>query len=279
MKKFTALMIVLVCSVVTMSAQRPLESVRTGIRVKQLPSGARYGMIGERQAKPAPLLLMIQGSLETALAEPLYTETARLLAQKGFITVLIDAPAHGPDARPGEKAELAAWSERIGSGEDLLADFLTRVRALLDTLVQRGVADPRRMAVAGTSRGGFLAFHIAAHEPRVRCVAGISPVTELLRLREFDSCAQKDSAEKLSLVHLAPRLVSKPAWICIGNHDQRVGTDAAIAFARRVTAANLEHNGQAPVDLVVHSTPGHRSTKQDHQLLAAWLEQEMAIDE
>jgi len=278
MKKHPALLIILLFSIVTVSAQRPLESASTGLRIEQLPSGSRYGIIGERHEKPAPLLLMIQGSLENALAEPIYTEAARLLREKGFVTVLIDAPAHGPDVRSGEKVELAAWSERIGSGEDLLANFLSRARELLDALVQQGIADPRRIAVAGTSRGGFLAFHVAAIDPRVRCAAGISPVTELLRLREFDSCTRKDSAEKLSLVHLTSRLVSKPAWISMGNHDERVGTDAAINFARRLTAANIEHNGRAPVDLVVHSTPGHRSTKQDHVLLAAWLEREMAPD-
>jgi len=278
MKKHPALLIVLLLSVMNLSAQSPLESASTNIRIEQLPSGSRYAIIGERQEKPAPLLLMIQGSLENALAEPIYTEAARLLAQKDFITVLIDAPAHGTDARSGEKAELAAWSERIGLGEDLLTDFLGRVRELLDALVQQKVADPSRIAVAGTSRGGFLAFHVAAFDPRVRCAAGISPVTELLRLREFASCARKDSAEQLSLVHLTSRLVSKPAWISMGNHDERVGTDAAINFARRLTAANIAHNGRAPVDLVVHSTPGHRSTKQDHVLLAAWLEREMALD-
>ena len=40
---------------------------------------------------------MLQGSLESVLSEPLFTETARILAKRGYVTVMLDAPAHGDD--------------------------------------------------------------------------------------------------------------------------------------------------------------------------------------
>jgi dienelactone hydrolase len=219
---------------------------------------------------------MLQGSIDSAIKEPLYTETARILSRDGFLGIVVDAPAHGVDARPQEPAEIAAWNERVGRGEDLLGEFLARVRAVVDSLAKRGEIDVSRLAVAGTSRGGFLAFHVAAADPRFRCVGAISPVTDLMQLREFHDCIRPEKARALSVTELAPRLAGRPVWLSIGNSDDRVGTDAAIAAARRLVAESLAQGRGAPVDLTVHSVPGHRSSLRDHELLAAWILKQMA---
>lgn len=245
----------------------------TDIRIERLPEGIRYGLLGVRATQPSPAIIMLQGSLESVLAEPLFTETARILARRGYVAVVLDAPAHGDDARPGEPKELAAWSARVDAGEDFVAPFVERARKVLDALVRDGLIDPRRLAVAGTSRGGFLAFHLAAAEPRFRCVGGIAPVTDLRQLREFKACVHPERAAALGVDRLAPRLAGRPAWISIGNRDERVGTDAAIACSRALVAAGGEN---APVELRVHSRAGHRSTVRDHELLAAWVEAQLA---
>ncbi|MEJ1972461.1 MAG: hypothetical protein WDM96_08420 [Lacunisphaera sp.] len=75
----------------------------------------------------------------------------------------------------------------------------------------------------------------------------------------------------LAARELAPRLAGRPVWISIGNHDERVGTDSAIAFSRALVAANVARQQDATVELIVHSVPGHSSTERDHERLAAWL--------
>jgi dienelactone hydrolase len=247
--------------------------VETGIRIERLPDGTRYGIIGGKPERPAPLIVMLQGGLEGALAEPLYTATARLLVRQGYVAVVLDAPAHSEDARAGEGAELAAWCRRLDAGEDLLGALQERVGRLLDWLVREGHADPRRLAVAGTSRGGFLAFHVAAADPRFRCAGAISPVTDLRRLREFDASVRPERAAELAIDRLVTRLAGRPVWISIGNQDERVGTDSVIACSRRLVEAAA---GEAPVELHVHAVPGHRSTIRDHELLAAWIAAQLA---
>jgi poly(3-hydroxybutyrate) depolymerase len=241
------------------------------IRIERSPSGLRFGVMGEWRDQPAPLILMLQGSLETAQREPIYTEAARLLVRQGFIAVMMDAPAHGEHAQTGEGAELEAWNARVGAGDALLVDFIRQAQHLLDWMIEQGYVDPRRIAVAGTSRGGFLAFHLAAADTRFGWVGGISPVTDLCLLREFAACPRPAAAAALAVEHLVPRLAGRPVWISIGNNDTRVGTDAAVRFARRLAAAGATEGGDAPVELLVHSTPGHRSTSRDHERLAAWL--------
>ncbi len=241
------------------------------LRVERLPDGTRYALIGAKPGHPSPTLFVLQGDIDVARREPIYTEVARLLAPRGFVSVVIDAPGHGEDHRPGEPAELAAWNWRVDQGQDLIGGFVARARDVLDHLIREKITDPDKVAACGTSRGGFLAFQLAAHEPRIRCVGGISPVTDLLALREFNATTNRAAAEALALSNLASRLASRPAWICIGNNDTRVSTAAAIAFSRALVASAPPDRDIAPVELLVHAGPGHRSTVQDHQRLAAWL--------
>lgn len=241
------------------------------LRVERLPDGTRYATIDGSRNGPAPTLFMFQGDIETAMRERLYTEVARLLVPHGWLSVILDAPAHGEDHQADEPKELAAWSWRVDHGRDLVGGFVTKSRAVLDHLIAQKRTDPARVAAAGTSRGGFLAFHFAAAEPRIRALGGISPVTELRALREFTESKQPKAADALALKTLVTRLVGRPAWISIGNHDARVDTDAAIALSRALVAAAPADAAKIPVELIVNAVPGHRSTEQDHKLLAAWL--------
>lgn len=242
----------------------------SGLRVERLPDGLRYALLGEHLVRPSPTLFIFQGDIDVALKEPLYTEIGRIMARHGFLTVVLDAPAHGEDHRPGEPAELAAWRWRVSHGQDLVGDFTRRAHAVLDHLIAAGYTDPSRIAAVGISRGGFLAFQFAAAEPRIRCVGGISPVTDLGALREFDGLAGNPQVQALALTRRAPQLAGRPAWLCIGNRDDRVSTEAAIIFSRALVAATPAGQS-APVTLLVHDIAGHHSTSVDHERLAAWL--------
>lgn len=240
----------------------------------RLPDGQRCLVIGREEGSTQPLLFIFQGSIESALAEPLYTEVGRLLARQGVLSVVLDAPSHGEALRPGEPSELGGWAHSVSHGLPFLQPFLTRATSALDHLIADGWADPQRVAACGTSRGGFLAFHFAAHDRRIRAVAGIAPVTDLAALREFSRLGPISGTPELALLRLAPRLAGTPAWISIGNHDTRVGTEPAIAFARALVSAAETAGPPAtgiPVELFVHSAPGHRSSLDDHRRLSRWL--------
>lgn len=259
--------------IVRVWADEPITAASnlSGLTLERLPDGTRYAVIGGTPGKPAPTLFVFQGDIDTARSEPLYTEVARIMARHGFLSVVIDAPGHGEDHHSGEPKELKAWNWRVDHGEDLVAGFNARARAVLDYLVQEKRSDPSQVAAVGTSRGGFLAFQFAAVEPRIRFAGGISPVTDLMALREFSATTQRAAVDSLALATLAPRLAGRPMWISIGNHDERVGTDFAIAFSRALVAVNVARRQDATIELIVHSVPGHSSTERDHERLAAWL--------
>src|SRR5262249_33706720 len=154
--------------------------------------------------------------------------------------------------------QMEGWRKRLDAGEDLLGPFLRNAGRTLDYLIEQGYTDPKRVAACGVSRGGFLAYHFASVESRVRAAAGISPLTDMMALREFTGSAHAPGIEKLSTIHLAPKLTNTAIWLSIGNNDTRVDTDLAIAFTRAVVRETAHHDKKSdaviPVELVVAPT-------------------------
>jgi dienelactone hydrolase len=253
----------------SLAAAEPSE-----IEVRRTADDVRYGVIGEIGKTPKPTLIVVAHAIEEMQRQPVYTEVAAILAPQGWLSIVIEPPCHGEDARPGEPAQLEGWRARLEHDEEFIPAFAAKCRAILDELIQQKITDADRVAVCGTSRGGFLAYHLAAADPRVKAAAGISPVTNLLALREFASTSHRQQAEQLDVRRLAPKLSGRAVWLSIGNNDTRVNTDDAIAFTREVVRASAnpeKPDAVIPVELLVAPTPGHSKIDQAHVLLAAWL--------
>jgi dienelactone hydrolase len=201
-----------------------------------------------------------------------HVDVGLLLYAKGWNVVSVDVPCHGVDHRPGEPADLRGWPARIAQGEDIVPPFQTRVNDVLSHLVNAKLADPARIAAAGVSRGGYMAFQAAAGNPDIRAVAALAPVTDLLALLEFAKQQDNALARQLALVNVADSLAGRPAWIIIGSADTRVGADKAIAFSRALVNAAIRRALPPRVTLSVLPTPGHQSFPDWHTQAADWLQ-------
>jgi dienelactone hydrolase len=233
--------------------------------------GIEFGLLGDKPAAPAATLFVIALDLDRTLRDPSFNRVGHILRQQGFLCVALDAPCHGKDTRHPDGNALAEWRQRLERGDDIVAAFTPRCVKVLDHLVAEGYTDPGRVAVAGTSRGGFLAIHLAAAEPRVRCVAAFAPVTELLALSEFAGMKDDARAKALDVANFADKLAGRPIWICIGNSDQRVGTDRAIAFSRKVVEASIARGKPAAIETHVTTSAGHSVHPTAHAEAAAWI--------
>ena len=241
------------------------------VRIMRTPSGVRFGLLGEKGPAPAPTLFVFGSSLENSLRDKHLIEVGHLLARQGFLSVSLDMPCHGQDVSAGEPAGLTGWRVRLEKGKKLISDFVRDASAVLDYLIHEGYTDPERVAVCGTSRGGFIALHFAAVEPRVHSVAAFAPVTDLLALSEFDGMDHHSATNALSVIHQAGKLAGRPLWLCIGNLDVRVGTDDSIALTRKIVEESQRQNKPAPVELHVMHTIGHRIHDTAHAEAATWF--------
>jgi alpha-beta hydrolase superfamily lysophospholipase len=228
-------------------------------------------MLVSAQAFPAPTLFLFASTgADTLTADP-YRHAGLLLYAQGWNVVSLDLPCHGSDQRPGEPPQLQGWAARVAAGEDIVAPFQSRVTDVLDHLIISGRADPARICAAGTSRGGCMAFQAAAGDPRIRSVAAFAPVTDLLALSEFAGQEGNTLAQRLALRNAAGALADRAAWLIIGNHDERVDTDRAIAFSRALVRAAVRRDLPPRVTLQVTAEPGHTSTLAWHEQAAEWL--------
>ena len=109
-----------------------------------------------------------------------------------------------------------------------------------------------------------------------QAVAAFAPVTNLMALREFHGATNTLHVAGLSLLANAERLAGRSVWVTIGDRDERVSTDDAIAFARRATKVSLEKTEAADVTLLVLPEPkGHTTPEGAPDLAAAWIAEKL----
>jgi len=233
-------------------------------------SGTAFAMFPPHTTSRPTLLLLALSGVET-----LRTKDNRLVGQllyaQGWNVASLDLPCHGADSRQGEPEQLDGWAARTKQGEDIVAAFQHRVNDVVAYLLASGMADPARIAAAGISRGGFMALHAAAGNPHICAVAALAPVTDLHALREFTGQEANPLLDRLAIINAVDTLATRALWLTIGNRDDRVGTDKALAFAQALIATG------EPCRLTLHvlDTPGHASFPAWHDTAAAWFEEMM----
>lgn len=234
-------------------------------------AGTIYAMLPRHDDGPAPtLIILAMGDKDTLTTEP-YCRVGRLLYAHGWNVVSVDLPCHGADRRAGEPEELEGWVARLSKGEDIVASFRQRVNDVIEHLITTGIADPHRIAAAGTSRGGYMAFHTAAANPRLCAIAAFAPLTDLLALTEFADQKSNPLVQQLALIHTAEAVADRAAWIIIGNADARVDTAKAVAFAHAMAVASQARSLGCEITLRVQPTPGHMGCAEWHDMAADWF--------
>jgi pimeloyl-ACP methyl ester carboxylesterase len=234
-------------------------------------AGTAYAMLRQSATQPAPTLLLLAMAAGSTLTTEPYCMVGWQLHARGWNVVSLDLPCHGNDQRVDESLELAGWAARTRQGEDIVAPFQQRVNDVIEHLIQTGVTNPDCLAAAGTSRGGFMAFHAAAGNRQISAVAAFSPVTDLRALSEFNGQADNPLVQRLALTHCASVLADRAAWIMIGSADARVDTDRVIAFTRSLTNVAVLQKVAPKVVLHVVPVPGHASFSEWHVDAAEWL--------
>ena len=163
------------------------------------------------------------------------------------------SPATATTGGENEPGQLSGWAHRVKQGEDFVSPFVRRCADVLDYMIEAGYTDPQRVAACGTSRGGFCALRLAAAEPRIRAVTCVSPVTNLLALREFDGVTAEQAAPH-NVLTFADKLAGRAVWLSIGNDDGRVNTGDCITVARSLVAQSRRRHPKqktVPVELIV----------------------------
>lgn len=202
---------------------------------------------------PLPSLFYFALSGEESLTLDPYNQPAVFLAQHPIRILSFTLPGHGPGY--ATSTAISLWGKELAEGHNIIAEFIEAAVQNIDYLIEQGIIHPKHLAAAGLSRGGFIATHLAARDPRIHTVVGYAPMTRLTFLKEFAEI----HSYALDLIHLVEKLVHKKIRFYIGNRDLRVGTKESYQFIE--TLAETQHQAgyrSPPAELIITPSIGHK---------------------
>jgi predicted esterase len=203
-----------------------------------------------------PAVLFFALSAQMSLFEDPFNQPVLRLSQQGIRVFSWDLPFHGLNLDPHDA--MRQWAHEFIHNPSFIFDFLDLCQRNIDYLIAEGFIPPQNLAVAGLSRGGFIATHLAARDPRFKFILGFAPLTQPKPLEELKSFP-KNSFESISLLSLVDHLVHTHLRFYIGNHDMRVSTDACYQFIHHLTEAAVNHGIRSPaVELIIYPSIGHK---------------------
>lgn len=252
----------------------------TGVKMKEVPPPGwiLWGHLSEKGPSPAPTIIQVGSDMMNMLCREDFNKMGFILREQGYQCVATDSLGYGFDLKPGEPEGLPCWRMRLEKGDPLMAEFTAKISRLLDHLVSEGYTDPERVAIYGSCRGGFMALHCAAADPRFKRVVAFTPSTDLCIVSEFAGLENHPATRALSVHNLVDKLADRAVWSCLGNRDDRVGTESCLGFMRKLMDAAVARNGNKAANIEFHlsAVVGHATYMLAHEEAAAWLHAQMA---
>ncbi|MSO42300.1 MAG: alpha/beta hydrolase [Solirubrobacterales bacterium] len=206
---------------------------------------------------PWPAVLILHGA---GSCKENHADFARLAARSGWAALSFDARGHGDS--DGEMSPAA------------VADVIRMARLLAGV---EGV-DPKRVAVRGSSMGGFLAIHAAAVSEQIGGVIAICPAGEQhlrsgLREERLDMRVDADALfawlGEHDLRDAVERLDGRPLILLHAEGDDQIPCDWSIELYERALD---------PRKLVLIPGGDHRSIQHDAELQAValrWMQRQL----
>jgi hypothetical protein len=191
-----------------------------------------------------------------------HADFARLAAANGWAALAFDARGHGE----------SEGAMSAGAVEDVIS--------MVGLLGANERVDPRRVAVRGSSMGGFLAIHAAALSPQVAGVIAICPASEdglarglrrgELEMRVEDPLAMEAWLAANDLREAVSRLRDQPLILLHAEGDDQVPSE---------WSEELYDRAPEPRKLILIPGGDHRSVQHDVELQGValgWLGKRLA---
>lgn len=145
-------------------------------RLAQVPA-----LIARPAGGPAPLptVLWLHGF---GADKDLHLPELYRFAEAGLLAVGIDAVGHGQRRLADFEQQFSGVSAAsVRLFNRFVSDTVAELPQLIDALVERGLSDPKRVAVAGVSMGGCIVYGAIATDRRICAAAALLGSPESLR--------------------------------------------------------------------------------------------------
>lgn len=204
---------------------------------------------------PLPSLFYFALSGRDSLAKDPYNQPVQFLQKHMFRSFSMDLPAHENQLSPTDA--LTVWAEDFSRGYNCLGEFLDKTSQAIDFAIRERFVDPKKLAIAGLSRGGLIAAHIAARDERFRFLLAFAPMTKLGVAKEFSHLREDPTVRSFDTLDLAQDLCNRHIRIYIGNRDTRVETRSCFEFAAALADKAYEKKIRSPqIEFIMSPSTG-----------------------
>jgi hypothetical protein len=188
---------------------------------------------------------------------------------------------------PGHENDLPAdgamqlWAEDFSRGKDPLAPFLDSILTALNFAIKERFIDAEKLGVAGLSRGGLIAAHVAAQDERFRSLLTFAPLTHLSLLKDFSRLQKNPLVLSYNVETLSEPLSTRHSRFYIGNRDVRVGTRSCFDCVMSIVeAAHAKRIRTPQVECII--TPsigkdGHGTSPEIFRQGALWMAESIHV--
>ncbi len=206
---------------------------------------------------PLPSFFYFALSAPDSLCQDPYNQIVQFLHGQMIRVFSMTLPGHENNLPPTQA--LKTWADDYTQNLNPIDDFLQNLWTATEFAIQNKFANPEKLAIGGLSRGGFIALHAAARDPRFRFVLPFAPITEIDKLHEFTSIQDAPAIRSLNVMHLKQNLWDRSIRFHIGNHDTLVDTKACFHFVMNLVEEAAHHNLRSPqIELFLHPSMGHK---------------------
>ncbi|MDF1813186.1 MAG: S9 family peptidase [Verrucomicrobiales bacterium] len=226
--------------------------------ILELPPGYQPG-------KPLPTIIAIHGGPTSAdylnFRYWIYGRTA--FAAKGYAVM-------SPNYRGSTGYGDTFMTDLIGRENDIeVEDILKGV----DALIEKGIADPKRLGVTGWSNGGYLTNCLIATNRFQAASSGAGVFDQTIQWAEEDTPGhvvnymdglpweKPEAYRKASPLYAFKKGIKTATLIHVGKEDARV----PVSHSRGLHRA-LHHYIEAPCELIVYPKAGHGLSEYRHRL-------------
>ncbi len=211
---------------------------------------------------PPPLVVNVHGGPSWAWSDDIGLFWTQLLAAAGYAVL-----------RPNIRG---SWGRGVAFANAVVGDMggkdFQDIMHGVDYLIERGLVDGDRMAIAGWSYGGFMTAWAISQTARFKAAvmgAGISDWHSFhaqsnlsdwdIRFLDADLLDNPEVYRERSPITYANRIIT-PTLILHGENDQPVPVNQGYAFYRALYERGI------PVEFVVYPREGHGPIERDHLL-------------
>lgn len=252
------------------------------IHTFNLKTGLKVAYTGPHLSSgPMPALFYFALSAQDSLCLDPFNQPVEYLSTLPMRIFSLTLPGHENNLPPTQALDI--WAKEIAKGRNVIADFIANVKLAVDALLIEGALIPDRIAVAGLSRGAFIAAHAAAEIPHFRWILGFAPLIQPAFAKEFQAISQHPLVQSLSLETLVDRLIDRHLRFYIGNLDTRVGTKHCFDFVEKLAQTAFENQIRSPqAELIIGPSigrDGHGTSKKVFHEGAQWIAEKLgAVD-